>query len=98
YFCIILLITQNTHIMHTVQLRNLPEKTYHALKDSAVQARRSITQQAIYLIQQGLERTQENDEYERRKNEAIKRLKQMGNIDNYDQEQMMAWIREDRDR
>lgn len=84
--------------MHTVQLRNLPEKTYRALKNSADQARRSITQQAIFLIQQALDQTAADDEYHLRKAQAFERIKRLDNRDVYNKEQTLAWIREDRER
>lgn len=82
--------------MHTVQLRNLPEETYRALKNSAEKSRRSITQQAIYLIQQALEQMATEEQHHQRKLQAFQRIKYMDNRDIYNNEKTQEWIREDR--
>lgn len=84
--------------MHTVQLRNLPEETYRALKKSAEKSRRSITQQAIYLIQQALEQITTEEEYTQRKLRAFKRIENLSNHDIYNKEKTLEWIREDREK
>ena len=89
---------QNAPNMHTVQLRNLPEETYRALKNSAEKSRRSITQQAIYLIQQALEQMAIEEEYHQRKLQAFQRIKNLDNRHIYNNEKTLEWIREGREK
>ena len=89
---------QNVPNMHTVQLRNLPEETYRALKNSAEKSRRSITQQAIYLIQQALEQMAIEEEYHQRKLQAFQRIKNLDNRHIYNNEKTLEWIREGREK
>ena len=45
--------------MMTIQLRNLPESLYLAIKESAKNSKRSMTQEAIVLISNGLSKSSE---------------------------------------
>lgn len=82
--------------MPTLQIRNLPQELYDQLKESARESKRSMTQQAILLLQKSLKSSSED---RKRKvtdlqvlNEKI-RQPEGANID-----EIMEWIREDRNR
>ncbi|MEZ4851243.1 MAG: hypothetical protein R3B93_22035 [Bacteroidia bacterium] len=82
--------------MPSIQVRDLPEHIYHALKVAAKHARRSLSQQAIISLAKGLDipvayqKRREIVLSEIEKNES--RLKGLSQLD------ITVFIREDRDR
>lgn len=83
--------------MFTIQLRNLPESLYKAIKESAKSSKRSMTQEAIVLIEKGLEN---HSIRHKTKEEAYARLKEMAteNPVKVDFKQVLEYIEEDRNR
>lgn len=83
--------------MPTLQIRNLPIELYQTLKALAIRERRSLNSQATILLQEALSSTQE-DARTRRKaltNEIRAHSAQFSHLNEVD---VVAWIREDRDR
>jgi hypothetical protein len=88
---------QNTCIMPTLQIRDVPQELYDRLVESAEINRRSLTQQAIVL----LEEATDNDlnKKKQRKMEALERIKALRpHFSGISTEDIVASIREDRDR
>lgn len=83
--------------MPTIQLRNLPEDTYLAIKESAKKSKRSMTQEAILLIEIGLCRKKN---IRQTKIEAFKRLKEMEAMNpiKVSLDEILEMIAEDRNR
>lgn len=83
--------------MFTIQLRNLPEATYWAIKASAMDSKRSITQEAIVLIEKGLEK---NPFKLSTKQEAFARLKELTSENTIEVglKEILDYIEEDRTR
>ena len=81
--------------MFTIQLRNLPEATYRAIKESAKVSKRSMTQEALVLIEKGLEK---HPFKQRTKEEAFARLKELTseNTKEVGLKQILDYIEEDR--
>ena len=85
--------------MYTIQLRNLPKEIYDGVKESAIAARRSMTQQVIYLIEKGLLEEREHIERKNKKKEAIESIIKLGPaFQNISEDEIVRMIREDRDR
>ena len=87
---------QNTCIMPTLQIRNLPKGLYDQIVDSAKKSRRSLTQQAIVLLEQALIIQDLN----RRKNKKLflEQLIRNPPLTGVDSEQAIEWIRHDREQ
>jgi plasmid stability protein len=85
--------------MYTIQLRNLPENVYNGIKASATLSRRSMTQEAIALIEEALKEKKLDIEHHHKKLEALKKLRELsikhplGKV-----ESALEWIKEDRER
>lgn len=84
--------------MHTLQIRNIPEDLFRRIKKSAKDSRRSMTQEAIVLLDKALS---DNDDkkvhlHQRRKlaEEAAKKRK----LTEEEAKLAIRWLREDRDR
>lgn len=85
--------------MYTIQLRNLPEDIYEAIKISASASRRSMTQEAIALIEEALKDKKLKQEYQVKKIKAIEKLKKLQREHPLgDVEDALKWIKKDRDR
>lgn len=86
---------QNTCIMPTLQIRDLPQTLFDALQTSAETNRRSLTQEAIVLLEKAIE----NEERKARKMDAIKRMKELSShFKGVSIDDVVSMIREDRDR
>jgi hypothetical protein len=63
--------------MHTIQLRKLPEDIYEGVKKSAKIAKRSMTQQVIYVLDAYLKQQTIEQEAQIRKLAALDNIKQL---------------------
>jgi antitoxin FitA len=80
--------------MPTLQVRDLPNDLYEQLNYLSEKEHRSLTQEAIVLIKEGIEQEIGNKERRRKVLEEIKELK----IDGSNLPDPVALIREDRER
>ena len=76
YFC-----TQNVCKMLTIQLRNLPESLYLAIKQSALVSKRSMTKEAIFLIENSLNQKNNGSFAQSPKQLALAELKKLAQSD-----------------
>jgi hypothetical protein len=83
--------------MFTIQLRNLPEETYLAIKASAKVSKRSMTKEALVLIEKGLKISTYKPQT---KAEAFARLKELSSENPVEGglKQILDYIQEDRAR
>lgn len=82
--------------MPTLQIRDMPEDLYDNLKKSAENARRSMTQQAIVLLEMALPDKNIDSEMERRK-KVVKEISRGRKLSKKEADLAIQWIREDRD-
>ena len=80
--------------MPTLQVRDLPDEIYSQLSYLAQKEHRSLTQEAIVLLKEGIESRVGNKE---RRRAAIEEKFALG-IDGKDLPDPVALVREDRDR
>jgi len=80
--------------MPTLQVRDLPNDVYAQLNYLAEKERRSLTQEAIILIKEGIETKIGNKE---RRRKVLEKIKKIG-IDGKNLPDPAELIREDRDR
>ena len=80
--------------MPTLQVRDLPEEVYSQLSYLAKREHRSLTQEAIVLLREGIEAKMGNKDRRRKTLEQISTL----GIDRKDLPDPVALVREDRDR
>jgi uncharacterized protein YeeX (DUF496 family) len=87
---------QNTCIMPTLQIRDLPQELYDELSESAEINRRSLTQQAIVCLEIGLQKENKVNA----KQKAIEHLNQLRDEIKIKMtsDDIIKMIREDRDR
>lgn len=81
--------------MPTIQIRNIPEDLYLRLVESARASRRSLTQQAIVLFKKALD--DKNIDDTEQKLQTLEELRSHIHYSEYDEDQVVEWIREDRD-
>ncbi|MBI2299511.1 MAG: hypothetical protein HYU66_11315 [Armatimonadetes bacterium] len=82
--------------MASLQIRNLPDDVYEALKRLAEQERRSLSQQAVVTLQEGLAVSPEANRSRRRA--VLERFRQLVPLgDTTGWADTTALIREDRD-
>jgi plasmid stability protein len=87
--------TYHLSAMPTLQIRELPEDLYNALKVAAEQERRSLSQQAIVTLARGLELT---GSHRLRRQAVLARLSQQSDTsDTHLPADLTVYIREDRD-
>lgn len=96
YACILLTLKNHwKRIMPTLQIRQLPDNIYKALKNAAKREKRSLSQQAIITLERGLGVSADYRERRKKILEENKReahlWKKWANVD------VAGWIREDRD-
>jgi hypothetical protein len=86
--------------MLTIQLRNLPESLYVAIQKSAKEAKRSMTKEAIFLIETALNNRPSIANSETPKMRALAELKNLAQSDlpKLSLEEINAMIAEDRQR
>ena len=82
--------------MPTLQIRNLPQELYDQLKESARESKRSMTQQAILLLQKSLESS--SDDRKRKVTELQALNEKISQPEGANIEEIMEWIKEDRNR
>jgi len=80
--------------MPTLQVRDLPEEVYSQLTYLAEKNHRSLTQEAIVLLKEGIENRIGNAE---RRRKVFQRIKEL-NVDGRSLPDPVQLIREDRDR
>ncbi len=80
--------------MPTLQVRDLPEEVYSQLTYLAEKNHRSLTQEAIVLLKEGIENRIGNAE---RRRKVFQRIKEL-NVDGRNLPDPVQLIREDRDR
>lgn len=81
--------------MPTLQIRDLPQDIYDRLIESAEKNRRSLTQEAIVLLQKAVE----NEERKAKKLDALKKMKELSvHFKGVTVDDVVSMIREDRDR
>ena len=80
--------------MPTLQVRDLPDEVYSQLSYLAKREHRSLTQEAIVLLREGIEAKMGNKDRRRKTLEQISTL----GIDRKDLPDPVALVREDRDR
>lgn len=81
--------------MPTLQIRNIPEELYLKLIESARASRRSLTQEAIILLKKAL-----GDKHTTDIEMKIRTLEELSDHSEwigYDENQVIEWLREDRD-
>jgi len=83
-------------IMPTLQIRNLPQELYEKLKASALESKRSMTQEAILLLRRSLETSIEDRKDRITKLQALS--DKLEKPEGANTEEITRWIREDRDR
>lgn len=81
--------------MPSLQIRKLPEDLYLALKQAAARKHRSISQQAIVSLNRGLRPRIDNKERRKKVLESIE--ENSARWASISDEQIVQWIREDRD-
>jgi len=80
--------------MPSLQIRDLPEELYAAIKKEAELEHRSLTQQAMVILRRGLLR-----DGRARRAKLLDRIKQdRKKMPTISEPDIVAWIREDRDR
>lgn len=82
--------------MPTLQIRNLPQELFDKLKASALESKRSMTQEAILLLQRSLETGIEDRKDRVTKLQALN--EKLEKPEGAKMEEIIRWIREDRDR
>jgi plasmid stability protein len=86
---------QNTFIMPTLQIRDLPQDIYDRLIESAEKNRRSLTQEAVIILENVLV----HEDSKTRKLNALKRLESMKHhFNGISTDDIVVMVREDRDR
>ena len=96
YSCITQL---NTCIMPTLQIRDLPQEIYDNLVASAEQNRRSLTQEAVTILERGLTERKEIAMYQERKRKILSERREIGQyFTGISKEDIVNMVREDRDR
>lgn len=88
---------QNTCIMRTLQIRNMPQKLYDDLDRSAKESRRSLTQEAIVLLEKSLADF-DVEGAKRRRKEVVKEISRNRKLSEEEANLAIQWIRQDRDR
>lgn len=87
---------QNTCIMPTLQIRDLPQELYDSLVESAEANRRSLTQEAVVILEKNLLPLSRR----RQKEMALLRLKELGAkyLNGVTIDEIVETIKEDRER
>ncbi|CAN1488664.1 hypothetical protein MCERE19_00128 [Spirosomataceae bacterium] len=67
--------------MLTIQLRNLPESLYSAIQKSALASRRSMTKEAIFLLENALNQKNSGSIEHSPKHMALAELKKLAQSD-----------------
>ncbi len=80
--------------MPTLQIREIPQDIYDNLVKSAKMSRRSLTQEAILLLEKGLS----IEDHKIKKLQVLEKIKKMPKLKNITMDKIVASIREDRDR
>ncbi|MEM7657276.1 MAG: hypothetical protein AAF399_14170 [Bacteroidota bacterium] len=82
--------------MPSLQVRNVPEHIYQALKAAASEERRSMSQQAIIALERGLALTP--DFQERRKAFLAEMAARQKSLSKFSDVDVVGWVQADRDR
>lgn len=82
--------------MPTLQIRNIPQKLYDDLEQSAKDSRRSLTQEAIVLLEKALADFDFKEAKKRRK-EVVKQISRNRRLSEEEANLAIRWIREDRE-
>ncbi len=81
--------------MPTIQIRDIPQDIYDKLVESAEKNRRSLTQEAVTILENVLV----HEDSKTRKTNALKRLERMKHhFKGLSTDDIVAIVREDRDR
>ncbi|MEL6592437.1 MAG: hypothetical protein AAFQ87_10985 [Bacteroidota bacterium] len=81
--------------MPAIQVRNLPEHIYEALKEAAQKERRSLSQQIVVSLAKALEI---NVDYREKRREIIAKIENTPQqYPSIDEDELVGWVREDRD-
>jgi len=83
--------------MHTLQIRNIPEELFEKIKKSAEKSRRSLTQQAIVLLDQALS-TEFDEEKSPGRIGIVDEISRNRKLTKEEANLAIQWIREDRNR
>lgn len=83
-------------VMPTLQIRNCPQEIYDLLILSAEKSRRSINQQAIYLIEEAL--NSDKITKMQRKDRVFDRINKLEVPSALVADKAISWIREDREQ
>ncbi len=83
--------------MPTLQIRNLPQKLYDNLKKSAKDSRRSLTREAIILLEKAMTES-EVESHKDRRSKLLSEIDQNRKLSKADADLAIQWIREDRDK
>ncbi|MFZ1787344.1 MAG: Arc family DNA-binding protein [Saprospiraceae bacterium] len=85
--------------MPTLQIRDLPQDIYDKLVESAELNRRSLTQEAITILEQKLNEQSEIEAYNLRKRQILAERKEISQyLTGFSTEDIVNMVREDRDR
>lgn len=83
--------------MHTLQIRNIPEELFEKIKKSAEKSIRSLTQQAIVLLDQALS-TEFDEEKSPGRIGIVDEISRNRKLTKEEANLAIQWIREDRNR
>lgn len=82
--------------MPTLQIRNLPQKLYDDLKKSAKDSRRSLTQEAIALLEKAMTESDVKINKDRR-SKLLSEIDKNRKLSKAEADLAIQWVREDRD-
>ncbi|WP_236977369.1 FitA-like ribbon-helix-helix domain-containing protein [Membranihabitans maritimus] len=82
--------------MPTLQIRNMPQEVYDLLQQSAKESRRSLTQEAIVLLEKVLSGT-DIETAKTQRLEILDEIAKNRKLSKSDANLAIKWIREDRD-
>lgn len=83
--------------MHTLQIRNIPDELFEKIKRSAKRSKRSLTQEAIVLLDKALS-TELDVGDASAKIEIVEEVSRNRKLTKEEADLAIQWIREDRNR
>jgi ribosomal protein L9 len=85
--------------MPTLQIREIPQELFDQLKEAAENSRRSMTQEAIYIIEQNLLERQAIQKHLKEKTALASKVKKLKkHFEGISSDDIVKMIRQDRDR
>jgi len=84
--------------MHTLQIRNIPEDLFRKIKKSAKDSRRSMTQEAIVLLDKALSDNNHSKDHLQQRRKLAEEVAKSRKLTEKEAKLAIRWLREDRDR